>query len=622
MQATEPIDRTIAGLTARLLARREVSGAWGGMLSSSALSTATAVVALALARQAGWTNHAALVEGGSDWLARTQNADGGWGDTTRSRSNLSTTLLAWSALSIVPPSPVSAAAIDRADHFLRIEIGAMTPERLRDAIVRRYGNDYTFSVPILAVLAMTGRLGGGGWRLVPQLPFELAACPYQWFQWLRLPVVSYALPALVAMGQVRHRHAPTRNPLLRVVRNGVARSTRDALVPMQPAGGGYLEATPLTSFVVMSLVSAGHAQHPVVRNGLAFLTASARIDGSWPIDTNLTTWVTTLAVNAFGGGHFPPETEPGRLVEWLLDQQHLVEHPFTHAAPGGWAWTDRSGGVPDADDTAGALVALSHLAPDEPRARQAAAKGVDWLLGLQNRDGGIPTFCRGWGALPFDQSAPDLTAHSVQAWLAWRGRMSSGLEGRMARGVERAVAYLVGRQCEDGRWLPLWFGNEHAADEANPVYGTSRVLRAIAGMGNAWPAVEPARQRAVRWLLASQNDDGGWGGDRGCPSSIEETGVALQAIARCARCDGVAAFESSGSRAAEWLAAATDQGRAGEAMPIGLYFARLWYFEELYPIVFALAGLREWRRVSPTLRPSTDTGTPSAARGFLSPFSR
>ena len=25
--------------------------------------------------------------------------------------------------------------------------------------------------------------------------------------------------------------------------------------------------------------------------------------------------------------------------------------------------------------------------------------------------------------------------------------------------------------------------------------------------------------------------------------------------------------------------------------PIGLYFARLWYYEELYPLVFALRGL-------------------------------
>ena len=52
---------------------------------------------------------------------------------------------------------------------------------------------------------------------IPQLPFELAALPHQLFGWLRLPVVSYALPALIAIGQVRHHHRPSLNPPLRFV---------------------------------------------------------------------------------------------------------------------------------------------------------------------------------------------------------------------------------------------------------------------------------------------------------------------------------------------------------------------------------------------------------------------
>ena len=34
-------------------------------------------------------------------------------------------------------------------------------------------------------------------------------------------------------------------------------------------------------------------------------------------------------------------------------------HPLTGAEPGGWGWTDLSGAVPDADDTAAALLALA-----------------------------------------------------------------------------------------------------------------------------------------------------------------------------------------------------------------------------------------------------------------------
>ena len=69
----------------RLLSERSPAGYWVGELSSSALSTATAVMALQLAG-----GRERLVVGGLDWLERTQNPDGGWGDTVRSISNIST----------------------------------------------------------------------------------------------------------------------------------------------------------------------------------------------------------------------------------------------------------------------------------------------------------------------------------------------------------------------------------------------------------------------------------------------------------------------------------------------------------------------------------------------------
>ena len=173
----------------------------------------------------------------------------------------------------------------------------------------------------------------------------------------------------------------------------------------------------------MSLASSDLANHPVTQKGVEFLTTSVRKDGSWPIDTNLSTWVTTLAVNALGPDAFSLE-ERDYLKHWLLDQQHTVVHPYTKSAPGGWAWTDRSGGVPDGDDTSGALLALAVLG-DDPEIQNAATAGVKWLIDLQNTDGGIPTFCRGWGKLPFDRSSPDITAHALRAWQRWRAPRSA-----------------------------------------------------------------------------------------------------------------------------------------------------------------------------------------------------
>ena len=87
------------------------------------------------------------------------------------------------------------------------------------------------------------------------------------------------------------------------------------------------------------------------------------------------------------------------------------------------------------------------------------------------------------------------------------------------------------------------------------------------------------------------------------PSSIEETALALDALAE-ALLTGLArgedAIRTAVCRGANWLVAHTDQGRSVPAAPIGLYFAQLWYFEELYPIVFVLSALGKAQRLSLT----------------------
>jgi squalene-hopene/tetraprenyl-beta-curcumene cyclase len=261
--------------------------------------------------------------------------------------------------------------------------------------------------------------------------------------------VSYALPALIAIGQARHHHAPSRNPLARLVRELTRARTLRVLTGIQPDNGGFLEATPLTSFVTMSLAGSGRADHVVTKRGVEFLLQSQRTDGSWPIDTNLATWLTTLALNALND--LPTSNLESPVRSWLLSQQHRVEHPYTHAAPGGWAWTDLPGGVPDCDDTPGAVLASAALAefvsparldeylgrkfdpiipvakpwppvpheerfqPDVGSPQSHIVNGLNWIDGLQNRDGGFPTFCTGWGKLPFDRSGSDLTAHALRA---------------------------------------------------------------------------------------------------------------------------------------------------------------------------------------------------------------
>ena len=609
------ISRARARVVERLLAERNSAGHWTGELSSSALSTATAMTALILARKNSTLPiPQAAIESGGRWLAANRNSDGGWGDTVRSRSNLSTTTLCWAALGAAGARDEDE-VIKRAKEWIRREIGFASGagngadvERFRDAlteaIIRSYGKDRTFSVPILTLCALAGRLGEGadGWRRVIALPFELAAFPRRWFAALRLPVVSYALPALIAIGQARHFHRPPRNPVIQFFRNLSRERTLKILAEIQPSNGGFLEATPLTSFVVMSLAGSGQASNVVTRKGVEFLLGSQRPEGSWPIDTNLATWVTTLSINALGKEVALAMPNSGAIRKWILGQQYRGIHPYTGAAPGGWAWTDLPGGVPDADDTAGALLALKNLAEgkNDPEVLEAVSMGAKWLLGLQNSDGGIPTFCRGWGALPFDRSAPDLTAHAIRAWLGWAGEVGDELKLKLQRAMSRGVEYLRRTQGSDGSWVPLWFGNQFDPDLLNRTYGTARVLVALAECARAPEIrqaignVEEMILKGVSWLESTQTMEGGWSGTKGGPPSIEETALSIEALAEVGRSIGsqAARMKEAAGRGAAWLAARMESGQGCEASPIGFYFARLWYFESMYPLVFAAGALR------------------------------
>lgn len=592
-----------------LLRERDVNGRWTGELSTSALSTAVAICAFkallaAESRHPEAAAFATLIDGGLRWLADHQNADGGWGDTVISFSNISTTALVWSAFA--GDDERFAATTAACEGHLARAIGAVASpldaKQLAAAVVKRYGTDHTFSVPILTTLAFMGRLGPArdAWPLVPQLPFELAAFPRSWYARLGLPVVSYALPALIAIGQLKHRLAPTWNRPWRFLRDRLIPTTLRTLEQIQPASGGYLEAAPLTGFVAMSLIGAGRAGHPVTRNALKFLRESVRRDGSWPIDTNLATWVTTLATNALqqGCAHSPKlsESDHFALRSYLVEQQSRDVHPFTRAAPGAWAWTNLSGGVPDADDTSGALLALHALDDGAEATRRAAAAGVEWLLDLQNADGGIPTFCRGWGKLPFDRSSADITAHALRAWDVWQAQLPVAVQPRVERATQRALRYLQTEQRPDGSWAPLWFGNQHLAEETNCVYGTSRVLLALSALQaqNILPARDVVNaERGRRWLLEIQNADGGWGGGANTPSSIEETALALEALATAL--DNSAVIDAAIARGISALDQLTRQGAEFPASPIGFYFAKLWYFERLYPAVFTVAALARVR---------------------------
>ena len=145
-----------------LLTQQRESGHWTGQLASSALSTATAVSALAVmerqlpANEEGYCAHesilardSSLIIRGLHWLAERQNPDGGWGDTDRSLSNIATTMLVQAAFNLTGVPVVYGDLLDRAKTYVERQGGIA-------GLRRRYGKDKTFVVPILTNCALAG----------------------------------------------------------------------------------------------------------------------------------------------------------------------------------------------------------------------------------------------------------------------------------------------------------------------------------------------------------------------------------------------------------------------------------------------------------------------------------
>ena len=167
--------------------------------------------------------------------------------------------------------------------------------------------------------------------------------------------------------------------------------------------------------------------------------------------------------------------------------------------------------------------------------------------------------------------------------------MPAAIQSRIDLGTERGLAFLLRKQRRDGSWRPLWFGNQHRRDdEDNPTYGTAKVLFAL---GEIDPASE-AVKRGEAWLLSHQNEDGGWGAAKGItPSTIEETALALGALTFLQSTTPSLHHSVALARGFAWLDQATEHGTRFEASPIGFYFAKLWYYERAYPIVWTVEAL-------------------------------
>jgi len=575
-----------------LLNELNEDGFWTGELSSSALGVAVAVAALHFHNPEENSNE---IHGGLIWLKNNVNIDGSFGDTPESPGNISTSLLVYAAVNLYAGSDKSLKELQMkiAGYLFKNKID-IESGKVAETILAHYKTDYTFSVPILTMCALCGIPEQNAYQKIPQLPFELALLPQRFYRLLNLSVVSYAIPALIAVGIVIFKKKKS-GRILRWIRRGAERKALKILQRTLPESGGFLEAIPLTAFVALSLINAGYGNLDVVEKGIAFLKRTQRENGGWPIDVDLSTWVTSLSVKALGNKRDDvlSADQQQKIIAHLKSIQNKTIHPFNGTPPGGWGWTNYSGSVPDCDDTPGAMLALLKLDSAE-NVKDEVLAGANWLMQLQNSDGGFPTFSKGWGKLPFDQSCADLTGHcflSLATTLSvYKNEIDSNYHRKLKKALERTRSYLSKNQREDGSWIPLWFGNQQVANHENPVYGTARVLTYLKDSlhfldesQEIQKALNQMIEAGEQFLLKVQNTDGSWGGDKEIVGSLEETALALSALSKTD-------FAKEINKGFIWLEDQFQDEKL-KAAPIGLYFASLWYDEKMYPVTAYLEAV-------------------------------
>jgi squalene-hopene/tetraprenyl-beta-curcumene cyclase len=231
------------------------------------------------------------------------------------------------------------------------------------------------------------------------------------------------------------------------------------------------------------------------------------------------TAIATIALADAGLPGFHPALM--RSVRWLIDNEVRTPGDWSlrrpDVEPSGWHFQYRNDFYPDIDDTAMVLLALDRSAlRDQPEVKSAVARATDWMLAMQNRDGGWAAFDvdidnQVLTKVPFadhnamlDPSCADITARVLEA-LGGLGYKAD--HPAVARGLE----YLWSTQEKDGSWYGRW--------GVNYIYGTWQVLLGLEAIGI--PTDHPAVRRAVGWLEATQQEGGGWG--ESCASYEDET---------------------------------------------------------------------------------------------------
>jgi squalene-hopene/tetraprenyl-beta-curcumene cyclase len=546
------LDTAIERGTQRLLELQRPDGIWVGELESNVTMTAQHLF---------WHHYLDLRTPeldrriANELLARMRD-DGTWSIWFDGPPDLSTTIEAYVAcrLAGVDPGPRTLAYIRRE--------GGIPKSRL-------------FTKCFMALL------GQWPWQKMVPIPPEVVLLPpsspfsiYNFSCWARQTFVALAvaqsqrpvrptdvdLRAIGAIpGRTRwpHRGSPLRRRALTVAERWIRER--------QEADGSWGGIQPPWVWGIIALAALGYGlDDPTLGKAVEGWQGFMVSDGERlrPEACQSPIWDTALAALALRACGVSSDHEALRRAgDYLLREEVTVRGDWSirnpDVAPGGWAFEFENDLYPDVDDTAVVALTLHELG----RGEDAIARGVEWLVGMQSRDGGWGSFDVDNRAMwlykvPFcdfgkvtDEPSADVTAHSLE---------TLGTLATHRGSAERGLEWLLSEQEEDGSWFGRW--------GVNHIYGTGAALPGLEAGGI--PHDHPSMRRAVAWLDSVQQENGGFGEDirsyadpawrgRAEFTTPSQTAWALLAYVAAGNAEDLA-----GRRAADYLCAA--QGADGD----------------------------------------------------------
>jgi len=472
------------------------------------------------------------------YIRRTQLADGGWALYDGGVSDISATVKAYFALKLSGDSP-------DLPHMVRAR-----------QLILSLGGAVKVNVFTRIMLALYGQLP---WRTVPAIPVQIMLLP-RWFffhidkvsYWSRTVIVTLlifcsrrtvcalrpeeGLPELFISppeeirnidgyvpGRLRKNFFIFLDRLIKKAGSLISRLYRKKaerlalsfiLERMRGEGGIGAIFPPMVNCLIALKVLGYSIDHPNMARGIKALDDLLldRGDETFCQPCFSPVWDSCLALSAMeeAGGEKGGRSAK-RAVKWLFERQIFARGDWSvntpELEPGGWAFQFENDFYPDTDDTAMVVMSLLRAGALENKENlEPLAKAVNWIIGMQSKDGG-------WGAfdinnnhtylndIPFadhgallDPSTSDVTGRCVEA-LSMLGYC------RNFPPVAKAIKFLRAQQEECGAWFGRW--------GVNYIYGTWSVLVGLKQAGEDMN--QPYIQKAAAWLRSTQNLDGGWG---------------------------------------------------------------------------------------------------------------